>query len=64
VSRPRRQTYQLSRLLFPPAAVGAYVGGWVYKLDPNLPWIITSGALLVCALMVYLFVHEPEEAQL
>ena len=51
-------------LLFPPAAVGAYVGGWVYKLDPNLPWIITSGALLVCALMVYLFVHEPEEAQL
>jgi MFS family permease len=51
-------------LLFPPAAVGAYVGGWVYKLDPNLPWIITSSALLVCALMVYLFVHEPEEAQL
>ena len=50
-------------LLFPPAAVGAYVGGWVYKMDPNLPWIITGAALLVCAALVYLFVHEPEEAQ-
>ena len=50
-------------LLFPPAAVGAYVGGWVYKIDPNLPWIITGAAVLVCAALVYLFVHEPEEAQ-
>jgi MFS family permease len=50
-------------LLFPPAAVGAYVGGWVYKMDPDLPWIITSAALLVCAALVYMFVHEPEEAQ-
>jgi MFS family permease len=50
-------------LLFPPAAVGAYVGGWVYKFDPNLLWIITSVAILICALLIYFFVHEPEEAQ-
>ena len=50
-------------LLFPPAAVGAYVGGYVYTMDPNLPWIITSAALLVCAALIYMFVHEPEEAQ-
>jgi len=50
-------------LLFPPAALGAYVGGHVYMLDPNLPWIITSAALLVCAALIYLFVREPEEAQ-
>jgi len=50
-------------LLFPPAALGAYVGGWVYKLDPNLLWVITSVAILICAVLVYLFVHEPDEAQ-
>jgi MFS family permease len=50
-------------LLFPPAALGAYIGGWVYKMDPTMPWIITSVAMLMCALMVFFFVHEPEEAQ-
>jgi MFS family permease len=50
-------------LLFPPAALGAYVGGWVYQMDPTLPWVITGAAVLVCALLVYLFVQEPEKAQ-
>lgn len=50
-------------LLFPVAALGAYIGGWVYKVDPNLPWIITSAAILMCALLVYVFVQEPDEAQ-
>jgi MFS family permease len=50
-------------LLFPPAAIGAYVGGWVYDLDPNYPWIITSAALLASALLILLLVKEPEEAQ-
>jgi len=35
----------------------------VYKIDSNLPWIITGAALVICAAMVYLFVHEPEEVQ-
>jgi MFS family permease len=50
-------------LLFPPAALGAYVGGYVYTLNPNYPWMITAGALLVSAIMVLLWVHEPKEAQ-
>jgi len=50
-------------LLFPPAAIGAYVGGWVYDLNPNYPWIITSIALVVSFIMILLFVKEPEEAQ-
>ncbi len=50
-------------LLFPPAAIGAYVGGWVYDLNPNYPWIITSIALMVSFIMILLFVKEPEEAQ-
>jgi MFS family permease len=50
-------------LLFPPAALGAYMGGWVYQADPRLPWIVTSSAILICALLVYFFVHEPDEVQ-
>ncbi|MBC8497514.1 MFS transporter [Candidatus Bathyarchaeota archaeon] len=50
-------------LIFPPAALGAYIGGWVYKLNPNYPWIITSLALLVSFLLILVFVKEPEEIQ-
>ncbi len=50
-------------LIFPPAAAGAWVGGQVYSMDPNLVWQITSVALLVSAVLVLLFVHEPERAQ-
>ncbi|MBE0633446.1 MFS transporter, partial [Candidatus Bathyarchaeota archaeon] len=50
-------------LLFPPAALGAYVGGYVYTLNPNYPWMITAVALLIAAVMALLYVHEPKEAQ-
>jgi MFS family permease len=48
-------------LLFPPAALGAYVGGYVYNLNPDLPWIITSIALVISAIMVILWVQEPKD---
>jgi MFS family permease len=50
-------------LLFPPAALGAYVGGWVYKLNPNYPWMITSVALVVSLVLVFFFVKNPEDAE-
>ncbi|HUV33686.1 MAG TPA: MFS transporter [Candidatus Desulfaltia sp.] len=50
-------------LIFPPAALGAWVGGQVYAISPSLVWQITSVALLAAALMVLFFVHEPEKAQ-
>ena len=50
-------------LLFPPAAMGAYVGGYVYNLNPNYPWMITACAILISAIMVFLFVHEPEKVE-
>ncbi|TRO52410.1 MFS transporter [Candidatus Bathyarchaeota archaeon] len=50
-------------LLFPPAALGAYVGGYVYNINPNYPWMITAAAIFISAIMVFLFVHEPEKAQ-
>jgi MFS family permease len=51
-------------LLFPPAALGAWIGGQVYSYSPTLVWQITSVALFVCALMIQFMVHEPEKAQL
>ncbi|MBD3205020.1 MFS transporter [Candidatus Bathyarchaeota archaeon] len=50
-------------LIFPAAAAGAWVGGQIYAFDPNLVWQITSGALLLSALLVILLVKEPETAQ-
>ena len=50
-------------LLFPPAALGAYAGGWIYKMNPNYPWMITSLALIVSLIMIVLFVKEPKEIQ-
>ncbi|MBD3171441.1 MFS transporter [Candidatus Bathyarchaeota archaeon] len=51
-------------LIFPAAAAGAWAGGQIYAIDPNLVWQITSLALLVSALLVIFFVDEPEEAQI
>ncbi len=50
-------------LLFPPAALGAYVGGYVYNLSPNYPWMITSAALVVALILIFLFVRNPDEAE-
>ena len=50
-------------LLFPPAALGAYTGGWLYKFNPNYPWMITSVALVIGLVMIFLFVHEPEKIE-
>ncbi len=48
--------------IFPPAALGAWVGGQVYAYSPTLVWQITSVAIMVCALMIQFLVKEPEKA--
>jgi MFS family permease len=50
-------------LIFPPAALGAWVGGQIYSYSPTLVWQITSVAIFVCALLVQFMVKEPEKAQ-
>jgi len=49
--------------IFPSAALGALTGGYVYRYSKTLPWLITSVAMAISFLLVYLFVHEPEEVQ-
>ncbi len=50
--------------IFPPAALGAWVGGHLYAFSPTLMWQVTSIAILACALMIQFLVKEPEKAAL
>lgn len=50
-------------LLFPPAAAGALIGGYIYKMDHSYLWMICSTAMVICLALIFLFVKEPEEAQ-
>ncbi len=50
-------------LLFPAAAVGAFIGGYVYEMTPSLPWLIFSTAMVFCLVLTFLFIKEPMEAQ-
>ncbi|MCD6264022.1 MFS transporter [Candidatus Bathyarchaeota archaeon] len=49
-------------LLFLPASIGSFTGGYLYEVDPRLPFIILITALLASLLITYKFVKEPERA--
>lgn len=49
-------------LLFPFAALGVFIGGQVYLMDPALPYMITAVTMVFGLILVYLFLEEPKEA--
>lgn len=50
-------------LLFPLAALGALVGGYIYEINESYLWMIFSAAMVICMALTFLFVREPEEAK-
>lgn len=46
-------------LLFPPAALGAFAGGYVYSYSPSLLYTVTAAAMFIAFILVYLYVQEP-----
>lgn len=46
-------------LLFLPAALGSYIGGEVYAINPVLPSIITAASLVLSFILILMFVEEP-----
>ena len=50
-------------LLFPAAAVGSYIGGYVYEMNPTYPWIILSASTLASLALAVRNIIEPENAQ-
>ena len=49
-------------LLFPAAALGSYIGGHVYEINPAYPWIILSVSALGSLALALRYIREPENA--
>ena len=50
-------------LLFPAAAVGSYIGGYVYEMNPPYPWIILSASTIASLALAARYIIEPEISQ-
>ncbi len=50
-------------LLFPAAAVGSFIGGYIYEMNNSWPWIILSAATVVNLLLTVRYIREPERAE-
>ncbi|MFB0557501.1 MAG: MFS transporter [Candidatus Bathyarchaeia archaeon] len=50
-------------LLFPAAALGSFIGGHIYEIDNNYPWIILPAAILFNFLLAVKYIKEPENAE-
>ncbi len=47
-------------LIFLPKTLGSLAGGFIYKLNPQLPWLLQVIMLSMGLLYVYLRLHNPE----
>ena len=52
--------YAQGFLLFIPATIGSFVGGYIYESSPSLPWLIQATVLALGMALVFAFVREPE----
>ncbi|MFP3951649.1 MAG: MFS transporter [Candidatus Bathyarchaeia archaeon] len=50
-------------LLFMPAAIGSYIGGEIYVINPALPTIITAASLGIAFILILMFVEEPTNVE-
>jgi MFS family permease len=55
--------YARGFILFIPATIGAYFGGYIYDFNPMLPWLLQATILLVSIALTYVYIKEPETAQ-
>jgi len=47
-------------LIFFPKTLGSLVGGFIYHIDPRLPWVLQSVLLAFGFVYTYLRIHNPE----
>lgn len=50
-------------LLVVPASLGSFLGGYLYTVDPHLPFMILIGSFLLCLFVTYKFIRDPIEAE-
>jgi MFS family permease len=55
--------YARGFILFIPATIGAYLGGYIYDYNPVLPWFLQITILTVSIVLTYVYIKEPEKVQ-
>jgi MFS family permease len=55
--------YSRGFLLFIPATIGSFLGGYIYDFNPAMPWFIQSAFLMLGIALTVLLVKEPEKAE-
>ena len=55
--------YARGFILFIPATIGAYFGGYIYDYNPALPWFLQIAILVISIALTYVYIKEPETAQ-
>jgi len=50
-------------LLVIPASLGASIGGYLIEWNMTVPFMLLLGALIICFLFTFKFVHEPQKAE-
>jgi MFS family permease len=55
--------YSRGFLLFIPATIGSFLGGYIYDFNPAMPWLIQSVFLLLGIALTLMLVKEPEKAE-
>ena len=55
--------YARGFILFIPATIGAFFGGYIYDYNPALPWLLQVTMLAISIALTYVFIKEPETAQ-
>ncbi len=50
-------------LLFPAAALGSFLGGYIYEINSTYPWIILPIATFFNFLLAFRYIREPETAE-
>ena len=55
--------YARGFILFIPATIGAFFGGYIYDYNPILPWLLQVAVLVVSIALTYVYIKEPETAQ-
>ena len=50
-------------LLFPAAALGSALGGYIYEMNSTWLWIILPVSLILNLLLTYMYIKEPGSAQ-
>ncbi len=55
--------YSRGFLLFIPATIGSFLGGYIYDFDPTMPWLLQTVFLLLGIVLTVVLVKDPEKAE-